>query len=80
MEPLMITYYRGAWSSVNRSLTKDPAAIVYALGLKPPNYPVPAIRMHYEWGRDLTTGNVVLLECIQGPYEVTNVPPIHKPG
>lgn len=42
-EPLTITYHKGNWSSVNRSLSKAGSDVAYALGMQPPHYHVPTI-------------------------------------
>lgn len=42
--------------------------VLYQRACMKPNYQVPVIRMHYEWGQNLITKEIVLLECIQGVY------------
>lgn len=40
-------------------------AMLYARGKLPPNYPVPAIRQGFEYGRSLGTGEIILLHWHQ---------------
>lgn len=42
---------------------------VYHLGLSEPNYPVPAIREGFEFGRNFLTKEVVMLTWKQGRYD-----------
>lgn len=51
---------------VTGSITYDTA---YFIGDLEPNYPLPVIRVHYEWGQNLLTKEIILLECIQGVYD-----------
>jgi len=52
----------------------NPKTRRYMCGLEPPNYPVPAIRQGFEFGRELgdedrgIKAGVVLLYWKQGPY------------
>lgn len=52
----------------------DPARhdlVQYLVGNTPPNYPVPAIRQGFEFGRNWGTGEVVLLHWQQEAIDDT---------
>lgn len=42
---------------------------LYHCGDLKPNHQLPAIRQHYEWGREFLTGAIVLLHFHYGPYD-----------
>lgn len=57
------------WIEDDDDIIVNEAAELYAVGILEPNYSVPAIREHFEFGWSLSGNHPVLIHAVQGVYD-----------